>query len=866
MGKKMNTFLALLGVLLVLPLVGAKQTENIRVGLLNTITGRFTSKADDFRTSVFMWQRWVNNSGGITLGGKTYQVEVFETDVADDRQDDYPNQINQEVAKFEQGVYGGKFDIIFMPYSSVLTPVTASELHRLGSEAVLITAGSASDSVFVCDDRLLYPCTAPYRRRFPNLWSFLPSASDYMPTTIAVSSIKGAKTVAILYENVEPWRPACQGALRAMDNFDMENVMMHALPNTSAEAATDVVHTLKSLNPDFVVMCTFGGFCKKFVDATRDLDYTPKGIGMTSCITSPSLHVGRELIAPWISGPSTWQKKLTGLDYSPRPGGLVNMFPAEGNISSARKFALEFNEILGRDPTYQAAGALAGMLSVHAAMKLADSKDPKDVNIALRDVSEVSFFGKLAFDPQGRTTTRMLTLQIDGNLDTQIVAPLAVATQDLMYPVPTYRERECAAAGRCGVNGVCNSEGGCTCTLGWTGALCTDEVTEPADMTGAIIGGVLGGVVVVVFVLWALNWKMKQRDNSCAPKGAHPKVAVLFTDIQSSTGLWGRHPERMGPALDQHHLIIRKLIKQYKMYEVKTIGDCFMIVGSDPVAAVKLALGIQSEFMKSTWDSCIDEAYAKFLSEKEETKKQEIQANDRSLWYGLRVRVGMHYGEASAEFDNVTKGYDFYGNTINTCARVEGVAHGGQIVMTDSMVTAFKEKGGDLSSATLLKFGPTVLRGLDQPIVLSQLLPNDFAGRLFPPLRVEIENAIAENSDSDDETGCTTEGGSTLVSGQVGPGAQQESIGGALNILFSPLPKGKRRELTTNLCKFWRAKNLKQLSLRLGGRGQYRPMVGPAAAAHQATALSSPVPGTPVIPPVVHSRNPVSPRTESLPD
>eukprot|EP00755_Sulcionema_specki_P031460 Sspe_Gene.19209::Locus_6972_Transcript_3_7_Confidence_0.500_Length_662::g.19209::m.19209 len=61
---------------------------------------------------------------------------------------------------------------------------------------------------------------------------------------------------------------------------------------------------------------------------------------------------------------------------------------------------------------------------------------------------------------------------------------------------------------------------------------------------------------------------------------SHPQgegVAVVFTDIQSSTLLWETCHEGMKEALELHNRILRGCIAQRNGYEVKTIGDSFMV-------------------------------------------------------------------------------------------------------------------------------------------------------------------------------------------------------------------------------------------------------------------------------------------------
>ena len=70
------------------------------------------------------------------------------------------------------------------------------------------------------------------------------------------------------------------------------------------------------------------------------------------------------------------------------------------------------------------------------------------------------------------------------------------------------------------------------------------------------------------------------------------------------------------------------------------------------------------------------------------------------LYRGLRVRMGVHYGEPRAERDPITTRMDYFGPMVNRSARVEGATHGGQIIVSQSVVTALGDDmllllGGD---------------------------------------------------------------------------------------------------------------------------------------------------------------------------
>ena len=84
----------------------------------------------------------------------------------------------------------------------------------------------------------------------------------------------------------------------------------------------------------------------------------------------------------------------------------------------------------------------------------------------------------------------------------------------------------------------------------------------------AIIGIAAGlAVLVIVVVLVLFCCFKKGRDVSLAPKG--PPLVIMFSDIQDSTTLWAELEDRMDPMINQHHAIVRRLLRKYKGYEVK---------------------------------------------------------------------------------------------------------------------------------------------------------------------------------------------------------------------------------------------------------------------------------------------------------
>lgn len=293
-----------------------------------------------------------------------------------------------------------------------------------------------------------------------------------------------------------------------------------------------------------------------------------------------------------------------------------------------------------------------------------------------------------------------------------------------------------------------------------------------------IISGSGGGALILVIIIAVIAVSSKKtRDVSMAPKDTNKPFAIAFTDIQSSTNLWARAPSQMGEAVETHHELIRQIIKKRRGYEVKTVGDSFMVAFEDAKNAVLFAVDLQEKFQEYKWDPIIDQIYKDLAAEKLEAWEEENpgkpfpmeSGGPDEVWGGVRVRIGINWGIGEVKFDETSLGYDYYGTVVNTAARIEASGHGGEIVISEFV---FKEIAGEkpelgLPDITTKPQGSVLLRGLDNPIQLIQVIPASLAARQFGPLRLEVEQA--EDSDEEgDDNGEKTSVGSTKSHQSVG--------------------------------------------------------------------------------------------------
>lgn len=171
----------------------------------------------------------------------------------------------------------------------------------------------------------------------------------------------------------------------------------------------------------------------------------------------------------------------------------------------------------------------------------------------------------------------------------------------------------------------------------------------------------------------------------------------LMTDVQGSTALWDRVPEAMAVALARHDEIVADVVSAHHGRHVKARGegDSTFNVFLDPVDAVGAAADLQRRLHDETWPDGVT----------------------------IASRMSLHVGPAQERAD------DFYGPTVNRCARIRGTAHGRQVVMSDAVANALPD------AFAVVDRGVHRLPDLTEPERLHELVWDAEVCATLPPLR-----------------------------------------------------------------------------------------------------------------------------------
>jgi predicted ATPase/class 3 adenylate cyclase len=176
-------------------------------------------------------------------------------------------------------------------------------------------------------------------------------------------------------------------------------------------------------------------------------------------------------------------------------------------------------------------------------------------------------------------------------------------------------------------------------------------------------------------------------------------VTFLLSDVEGSTDLWEVAPEAMRGALARHDALFDEAVRRHGGVHIRPRGEGdsrFAVFTSAP-DAVAAAVAVQRAFAAEPWP----------------TPRP------------IDVRIGIHTGETEL------RDGDYYGSEVNRCARLRGIGHGGQTLLSEA--TSELVRGRLSSDASLLDLGRHRLKGLAQPERVFQVVAPGLA-RDFPAL------------------------------------------------------------------------------------------------------------------------------------
>ncbi len=135
-------------------------------------------------------------------------------------------------------------------------------------------------------------------------------------------------------------------------------------------------------------------------------------------------------------------------------------------------------------------------------------------------------------------------------------------------------------------------------------------------------------------------------------------AAVMFTDIVGYTALTQVDESTALQLLEKHKELVRPILSRHRGREVKTVGDAFLVEFTSALEATECAVEVQ-----------------KTLADHNASSSNKVE-----------VRIGVHVG------DVVHREGDIYGDAVNIAARIEPLARGGEVCISEQVYAQVRNK------------------------------------------------------------------------------------------------------------------------------------------------------------------------------
>ncbi|MFK7857098.1 MAG: DUF5939 domain-containing protein [Granulosicoccus sp.] len=168
-------------------------------------------------------------------------------------------------------------------------------------------------------------------------------------------------------------------------------------------------------------------------------------------------------------------------------------------------------------------------------------------------------------------------------------------------------------------------------------------------------------------------------------------LTLMFTDLTDSTALYDKVGDPQAFFLVQQHFArLKEIIVENNGAIIKTIGDAVMATFVHPVDAVNAALGVLDT----------------------------IERFNESISESVAIKVGLHRGYCIAITSNEQQ--DYFGQTVNTAARIQGLAGPRQIYLSRE-VHDFEGVQSLIESQCHIEHRTEKVKGIEKPLDLFRL-------------------------------------------------------------------------------------------------------------------------------------------------
>jgi len=361
--------------------------DTIILGSSISLTGKYATNGLHTQRGYDFAVKTINESGGVTVGGKSYKLAVKYYD--DESTPARGAQLAERLIQ-QDGV-----EYMLGPYSSGMTKAIAPVSEKFG--VPMIEAEGASRSLFT--------------QGYKYLFAVLSTSEQYLATAIDMAAAKSDDPskvrVAMAFEGDPFSMDVRAGVVDKIEQYGMQVVIDDQLPADLSDMSTTLTK-VKALRPDILVI---SGHSKGAATAARQIDEMKVNVNMIALTHCEAAKV-QEKFPKASNGflcPTQWVESLSKSDA---------MFGSAAEWNAG--FKAEYPSY--SSVPYQSAQASAAVYVWKEAFEAANSFDKDAVRDAISAVEMETFYGDIKFSENGNNIAKpMFMRQIDANGDYNLV-------------------------------------------------------------------------------------------------------------------------------------------------------------------------------------------------------------------------------------------------------------------------------------------------------------------------------------------------------------------------------------------------------------------------------------------------------------
>ncbi|WP_084174904.1 amino acid ABC transporter substrate-binding protein [Afifella pfennigii] len=374
----------------------AAAQETMKVGAPLPLTGALSPEGLKQQRGYDLWAKTVNEAGGITVGNKTYNVEIVYVD--------YESQTPRAVQSAERLITEDGVSFLFSPFGSGAAKAASSVSERYQIPTVAPTASSPS----------------VYDQGYQYLFgTFTPNSTLTTPLAdIVANSGEEIKTVAIYARNdLFPLAIAqemeASAKAQGLEVISFDEYAIGTMDHGSAFTL------MRQSQPDWVFATGYINDLILIRKQMADLGITPKVLTM---IAGPAYKEFIEASGPLaenVSSAAWWHPAVS--------------YEGEDIFGATTDYVAAFEAEYGSTPDYAEASASAAGAILQVAIEKAGTIEPQAVRDALAGLDIVTFYGPVRFSETGQINSlEPPVFQIqDGTA--KVVFPEDVKQADMRY-------------------------------------------------------------------------------------------------------------------------------------------------------------------------------------------------------------------------------------------------------------------------------------------------------------------------------------------------------------------------------------------------------------------------------------------------